>query len=161
MVRAYVRLLGPATPKQVAAYLDAPVKDVISRWPGDVVEMSLNGEQRWVLSDDAGKLKSQPATTTRLLGPFDLFLQARDRPLLVDDLPRSKAPWPILGRPGTVLLDGEIAGRWRPRKSGKHFRFNIQLWTKASASVRDGISEQAERLAAYRLVPLSGIDIDV
>ena len=160
VVRAYLRLLGPGTPKHVADYLDAPVKDVKARWPDDVVEVLVEGEPRWVLSSDAGKLTSERVTTTRLLGPFDLFLQARDRKPLVDDPARAKALWPALGRPGAVLLDGEIAGLWRPRKSGKRFRVHVELWAKASASVRKAITEQAERLAAYRQVPLSGIDID-
>lgn len=160
VVRAYLRLLGPATPRQVAAFLDAPVKDVTAHWPGEVVEVSVEGEPRWVLSADVAKLTSQPAATTRLLGPFDLFLQARDRLLLVDDPARAKAMWPILGRPGAVLLDGQIAGMWRPRKSGKHFRVHLELWEPVSASTRRAISEQAERLAAYRQVPLSGIDFD-
>ena len=114
VVRACLRLLGPATPKLVAEYLDARVKDVTARWPDDVVDV--------------------PA--------------------------RAKALWPILGRPGAVLIDGEIAGWWRPRKLGKHFRVHIQLWDTIAASTRGAISEQAERLAAYRQVPLAGIDLD-
>jgi len=160
VVRAYLRLFGPATPKHVADHLDAPVKDVRARWPGDVVEVSVDGEPRWVLSPDADSLTSEPVTTTRLLGPFDLFLQARDRQLLVDDPARAKALWPVLGRPGAVLIDGEVVGLWRPRRSGKHFRVHVELWAKASTPVRDAITEQAERLAAYRQLPLSGIDLE-
>jgi len=146
--------------RPVADYLDAPVKDVAARWPTDAVEVSVEGETRWVLSADAGELTSEPVRTTRLLGPFDLFLQARDRALLVDDPARAKALWPVLGRPGAVLVDGEIAGLWRPRRSGTAFRVNMVLWAKTSTSVRKAITEQAERLAAYRRVALSGIDLD-
>jgi hypothetical protein len=160
VVRAYLRLLGPATPKQVAGYLDAPVKEVKARWPGDVVEVSVEGEPRWVLSADADSLSSDAVTTTRLLGPFDLFLQARDRSVLVDDPARAKDLWPVLGRPGAVLVDGEIAGLWRPRKSGSSFRVHVELWAKSSTALRSRIAQQAERLAAYRGVPLSGVDVD-
>jgi Winged helix DNA-binding domain len=160
VVRAYLRLLGPATAKHVADYLDAPVKDVKARWPTDTVQVSVEGEHRWVLAADADKLTADIVTTTRLLGPFDLFLQARDRPMLVDDPARAKALRPVLGRPGAVLVDGEIAGLWRPRTSGKRLGVRIALWAKNSASVRTAIAVQAERLAAYRKVPLSGIDLD-
>ena len=44
--RAYLRLLGPATPQQVAGYLDAPVKEVRARWPEDIVEQKVDGETR-------------------------------------------------------------------------------------------------------------------
>jgi hypothetical protein len=37
---------------------------------------------------------------------------------------------------------------------------HIELRTKASTSVRRAIKQQAERLAAYRHVPLAGIDLD-
>lgn len=36
LIRAYLRLLGPATPKHVTNYLDASLKDVKARWPDDV-----------------------------------------------------------------------------------------------------------------------------
>jgi Winged helix DNA-binding domain len=161
VVRAYLRMLGPATPKHVADYLDAPVKDVRARWPTDTVEVDVGGETRWVLADDADRLADDPPTQTRLLGPFDLFLQARDRPLLVDDRARAKALWPVLGRPGAVLLGAEIAGTWRPRKSGARFSVSVQPWAPLSARARKAVTEQAERLAAYRGASLTGVDVDV
>jgi Winged helix DNA-binding domain len=178
VVRAYLRLLGPATPKQVAAYLDAPVRDVRAHWPDDAIPVTVYGEQRWILSADAESLAdadslanagslpnagvptSGVATGTRLLGPFDLFLQARDRQTLLADPARAKALWPVLGRPGAVLVNGEITGLWRPRRSGKHLRVQIELWARASAPLRRAITAQAERLAAHRGVPLSGVDLD-
>ncbi len=158
LVRGYLRLLGPATPKHVADYLDAPVRDVKARWPADAVEVSVDGEPRWVLSGDEAALAEDPVKVTRLLGPFDLFLQARDRSLLVDDPARAKALWPTLGRPGAVLLDGRIAGAWRPRKSGKSFTLLVEPWGRISRRVEAAIGEQAERLAGHRQVPLSGIE---
>lgn len=160
VVRAYLRLLGPATPKHVADYLDAPVRDVRSRWPTDTVEVSVDGEPRWVLTRDADALACREAvTTTRLLGPFDLFLQARDRTLLVGDPARAKALWPALGRPGALLHDGELAGTWRPRKSGSTLRVTVELWAPPSASLKAAIDEQAERLAAHRGARLTAVDV--
>ncbi|MDQ6782332.1 MAG: winged helix DNA-binding domain-containing protein [Actinomycetota bacterium] len=158
IIRAYLRLLGPATPRHVASYLDAALKDVKARWPSDAVEVSVDGETRWVLAADKDRFGEGPTSTARLLGPFDLFLQARDRSLLVDDPTRAKALWPVLGRPGAVLVGDEIVGTWRPRKSGMKLTVRMELWTKTSTSVRGALTEQAERLAAYRQVRLSGID---
>src|SRR3954447_18680273 len=87
--RAYLRPLGPATPKHVASYLDAPLGDVRARWPEDAVEVEVAGERRWLLADDVDRLEEAP-DVTRLLVPFDLYLQARDRSLLVDDAARAK-----------------------------------------------------------------------
>jgi hypothetical protein len=158
VVRGYLRLLGPATPKLVAGYLDAPVRDVEDRWPEDVVEVSLDGERRWLLAADADRLATDPPAGTRLLGPFDLFLQARDRDLLVDDRARAKSLWPTLGRPGAVLDGAEIVGEWRPRKSGSTLTVAVEPWARPSAALRRRITDEAERLVAFRGLRLKGVD---
>jgi Winged helix DNA-binding domain len=158
LIRTYLRLLGPATPKLVADYLDAPVKDVQAAWPSDVAKVPVDGETRWVLAADLERLSDGPAKATRLLGPFDLLLQAKDRSLLVDDPGRAKELWPVLGRPGAVLVDSAIVGSWRPRKSGAKLRIQVQPWTELPRKTRTAIDEQAERLAAYRGVALSSVD---
>ncbi|MEV4414574.1 winged helix DNA-binding domain-containing protein [Catellatospora sp. NPDC049609] len=158
LIRAYLRLLGPATPKHVADYLDAPVKDVKARWPQDTVEVTVDGEKRWLLAADEPALASAAARGVRLLAPFDLFLQAKDRTTLVPDEARAKQLWPVLGRPGAVLVDGELAGVWRPRKAGRRFTLSVEPWGRMSATVRQGVTEQAERLAAYRGAEPAGVD---
>ena len=159
VVRGYLRLYGPATPKQVAEYLDAPRADVTSRWPDDVVEVTVEGERRWALTADADRLDAGPATTTRLLGPFDPYLQTRDRALLVADPARAKTLWPTLGRPGAVLVDSEVVGTWRPRKSGKRLGLQVTLWDPVPPAGREAIGEQAERLAAYRRLTLGAVEV--
>ena len=158
VVRAYLRLLGPATPKHVADYLDAPVKDVRQRWPADAVEVSLDGETRWVLAADEPRLLDGEVDVVRLLGPFDLFLQAKDRPLLVDDPVRAKELWPVLGRPGAVHVDGEVVGTWRPRKAGRRLTVQLHPWVRWPPARREAVEEQAEQLAAHRGVDLAGVD---
>lgn len=160
VVRAYLALNGPAIPAHVAAFLDAPVKDVKSRWPEDLVEVDVNGERRWMLRDRVAELDAGRARTARLLGPYDAFLQVRDRPLLVPDPARQKELWPVLGRPGAVVVDGEIVGTWRPRTSGKKLRLQLQLWQAVSPENRIELDEQAGRLAAFRGVELAGVDVD-
>ncbi|WP_433317783.1 winged helix DNA-binding domain-containing protein [Micromonospora chersina] len=158
LIRAYLRLLGPATPKHVADYLDAPVKDVKARWPDDVVEVVVDGEARSLLAADERAFDASDGRATRLLGPYDLFLQAKDRATLVPDTAHAKELWPVLGRPGAVLVDGELVGTWRPRKSGRTFKVAVQPWRTLSASTRNDIVEQAERLAAYRSASLAGVE---
>lgn len=160
LVRSYLRLLGPATPKHVAEFLDSPVKDVKARWPEDAVEVRAEGETRWVLAEDEAALRSAAAAGTRLLGPYDLFLQARDRSTLVPDRARAKELWPVLGRPGAVLVDGAIVGTWRPRKAGKRFKVAVRPWEAMPGAVREAVAEQAGRLARHRGVALTGVDFE-
>ncbi|CAA9247131.1 MAG: FIG00816115: hypothetical protein [uncultured Blastococcus sp.] len=158
VVRAYLRLLGPATPKLVAGYLDAPVKDVQARWPRDAVEVDVDGQRRWLLEDDLDAL-GDPPRGTRLLAPFDLHLQARDRALLVGDAARAKDLWRTLGRPGGVLVDGEVVGTWRARRTGSGAGVEVSSWDAVDAPTRRTVAEQAERLAASRGLALRTVDI--
>jgi hypothetical protein len=162
VVRAVLHLLGPSTPRLAADFVDAPLADVKAHWPEDVVEVSLDGEKRWLLVADEPLLDdgSPPADLTRLLGPYDLYLQGRDRALLVDDQAHAKALWPVLGRPGAVLVAGEIVGTWRPRTSGRKLRLEVALWS-AQRRARHHVADQAERLAAYRGLALAGLDVSV
>ena len=154
---AVLHLLGPATPKLVAGYLDAPVKDVTQHWPSDVVDVDVGvGEQsevRTVLEKDANSLASPkaPDGLVRLLGPFDLFLQGRDRELVVPDGARRKELWRTLGRPGAVLSGHEIVGTWRPRAAGSKLRLAVDAW-----GTLPDLTEQAERLADFRGVEFAG-----
>ncbi|RBY76417.1 winged helix DNA-binding domain-containing protein [Geodermatophilus sp. TF02-6] len=160
VVRGHLRLLGPATPQQVAGYLDAPVAEVRARWPEDTVEVAVDGERRWLLAEDADRLGDVPAAAgVRLLGPFDLFLQARDRELLVPRRERAKELWPVLGRPGAVLADGEVAGSWRPRASGRSLSVVVRLWREPAAALRTAVTAEAERLAAFRHVRLRDVEV--
>jgi hypothetical protein len=155
--RAVLRLLGPATPKQVAEYVDAPVKEVKAHWPDDAVEVTVEGEARGILEDDLDALRSPPDVShvLSLLGPFDLFLQSRDRPTVVPDEADRKDLWRIIGRPGGVLVGHQVLGSWRPRASGKKLRIAVNAW----APLPD-LTEAAERLAEFRGVAFDGF-VDV
>lgn len=153
-VRAALRLLGPATHQHVAEYLDSPVAEVRVHWPEEAREVSVEGQRRWVV--DAADPPEPDATrgVVRLLGPYDLFLQARDRELLVADPDRRKALWPVLGRPGAVLSGHEVVGTWRPRTSGSRLRLVVDPWTRLPGRAR--LEEQAERLATFRSLTFAG-----
>jgi Winged helix DNA-binding domain len=159
VVRGYLRLLGPATPAHVAGYLEAPIADVRARWPAGTVEVTVEGERRWLLDDAATRaaLDVPPPEGVRLLGGYDLYLQAKDRELLVSDKARAKALWPVLGRPGAVLAGAEVAGLWRARKTGRRLALTVTHWSPVR---REALTEQAERLAAFRGLTLASVDLE-
>jgi hypothetical protein len=101
--------------------------------------------------------RGSPSSALRLLGPFDPFLQLRDREVLVPDPARRKSLWPALGRPGAVVAGGEVIALWRPRSSGNRLRLAVEPWRRLTSAERTALEEQAERLAAHRGVRLAGL----
>ncbi|GGJ99880.1 hypothetical protein GCM10010123_32200 [Pilimelia anulata] len=162
VVRNYLRFHGPATPKEVAAFLDAPLRDVQRLWPDDAVPVSVRDDPRRglaMLADDLPALADATPVRgeLRLVGPYDAYLQGRDRDLLLPDGTRHKTLWAVIGRPGGVLVDGEVAGVWRPRTSGKRFALAVQWWRPASAALDRALAAAGERLAAFRGVSFTGL----
>jgi hypothetical protein len=54
---------------------------------------------------------------------------------------------------------GTVAGTWQARKAGSAVTVSVELWSPASPAVRTAIGEQAERLAAFRRLRLSGVQV--
>ncbi|MFD4993394.1 DNA glycosylase AlkZ-like family protein [Cellulosimicrobium cellulans] len=166
VVRGYLRFFPAASVQDVAGFLDAPVKDVRAHWPDDAVRVDVAGADpgarpvdRWALADDVEQLAGAAARVrdahagapvVRLVGPYDLYLQLRDRATLVPDAARAKDLWRVLGRPGAVLADGEVVGTWRPRASGRRLTVLTDPWAPWDARLTDAVAEQAERLRAFR-----------
>ncbi|WP_456786454.1 DNA glycosylase AlkZ-like family protein [Cellulomonas sp. P5_C5] len=149
LLRGLLRLLGPLTPKQAAEFLDSTVRDVKARWPEDAVEVARDGAS--ILDADRAALEDPPhEPLVRLLGPYDLFLQGRDRELLVPDKAHHKALWPSIGRPGAVLADGELVGTWRPRAKGKRLALELDEWVPWSSRTTAAVGIEHERLAEFR-----------
>jgi hypothetical protein len=158
LVRAYLTLLGPATPAHVAGYLDARRADVERAWPDDLVEVQVGRTTAWLPATREKALASPPeAELVRLLGGFDPYLQARDRDLIVPDKAAHKALWPVLGRPGAVFVDGEVVGTWRPKASGAKLTIVVDEFAPLPAPVRAHLEAEAERVAAVRGLTLAAV----
>jgi hypothetical protein len=153
LLRQLLHLLGPMTPKQAAEFLDAPLADVRRRWPSDAVEVDVDGRPAAMLAADVQDLRTSEhgdGPVVRLLGPYDLFVQGRDRDLLVPDPARRKALWPVLGRPGAVLVDGEVVGTWRPRTRGRRLALELDPWVPWDGTTTEAVRVEHERLARFR-----------
>jgi len=163
VIRNHLRFFGPATMKDLSEFIDMPVAVAKAHWPEDAVEVTVTGApeaKRFVLEGDLPELEAsppRPSTTVSLLGPYDPYLQLRGRDTLVTETARRKQLWPVLGRPGAFVVDGEIVATWRPKTAGKKLTIRLDPWTELSARVRRGIDEQAAALADHRGVELAGV----
>lgn len=61
-----------------------------------------------------------------------------------------KRIWTALGGPGTVLVDGEVAGLWRSVKKGRKLVVTVEPIGKLAAAAKDGLAAEAERIAPFR-----------
>ena len=159
LIHAYLRLLGPAGTKDVADYLDVRRADLEEVWPADLVEVDVDGRPGWLPPDRVDELAAvrKPAAAldavTRLLGPFDPYLQARDRDVIVPDTRVHKTLWPVLGRPGVVFAGGEVVGAWRTKSAKKRLTITVEEFAPIPGPVWRSLEAEAGRVAAVRGAP--------
>jgi len=148
----YLTYLGPAAVGEFAGYLEARRADVATAWPNDLVEAFVDGRPAWLPEAQVDALRGAPpvAGLVRLLGPFDPYLQARDRDLIVPDKAVQKILWPVLGRPGVVLVDGEVAGVWRTKTSARKLAVNVEAFAPLPPRVWKRIEAEAIRVGEVR-----------
>lgn len=161
VIASYLRLLGPATAAEVAAFLGTKSSEVVPQWPDGLAEIDAAGRRAWIPEDAIEALRSPPEPpAVRLLPPSDPLLQARDRELLVPDPERRKALWPILGRPGVLLVDGEVSGVWRARKKGRRLDVTVQPFRRLAAATRRDIEAEAAMAAEARGVVHAAVTVE-
>ena len=151
IVRAYLTLLGPATLGDAAGYLEARRVDVEQAWPDDLIEVQVDGRSAWLPGKQVKALENPPdPDLVRILGPFDPFMQARDREVIVPDKGVYKTLWPVLGRPGVLFAAGEVAGTVRPRASGKKLTMIVESFAPLPPPMWDDIEAEAQRVGLVR-----------
>ena len=149
LVRACLRFLGPARPADVADFLSVNKTELAKNWPGDLVEVDVDGTKGFFPQEDLDALREPPGPPhVRLLPPGDPYLQTRDRTMIVPDAKARKVLWGVLGNPGAVLADGEIVGAWRAKAVGKR-RLEFQLDPFDGLRIPD-VAEEAQRIATAR-----------
>ena len=152
LIRAYLRLHGPATVAEAAAFIGTKKSRLGAVWPSGLVSVQLDGREAWLPEEQLPLLESPPEPRlVRLLPPSDPFLQARDRDLLLPNRERQRAVWQSSGSPGVVLVDGEVAGTWRARAAGKtRLDVAVTWFEEQPKAIHEEVTAEAERIAAVR-----------
>jgi hypothetical protein len=155
VVARYLRIHGPATKSEAAGFVGTTKTAAASMWPEELTEVRIGGKPAFLPTERLAELENPPEPDpVRLLAPLDPLLQARDKGLLVPDRARRKEIWRMLGNPGVVLADGEIAGTWRAKANGrKRLDFTISPFEPLTPAAREAAEAEAERVAAARAFP--------
>lgn len=154
LARRFLRAYGPARPKLLADWAGLTTAHATALWEraGELSEVDVEGTEAWALAEDESALADPPprATGARLLANLDPLNTARDRELLVPDAKLRKRIWTVLGGPGTVLVNGEVGGLWRPAKQGKKLVVSVEPLGKLTAATEQRLAAEAERIAPLR-----------
>ncbi|MFB9686339.1 DNA glycosylase AlkZ-like family protein [Amycolatopsis plumensis] len=151
VIERYLRLNGPASPGEAAEFAGTARAVVDRTWPADLVSVQVEGKTRFLPSSRLAALENPPEPDlVRLLPPLDPFIQARDKALLVPDPLRRKEVWKMLGNPGVLVADGDIAGIWRAEGSGAKLTVTLTAFDPLRPAAREEAEAEAARVAVAR-----------
>ncbi len=154
LARRFLHAYGPATQGELATWAGiAPLhaRTLLDAIASEVDEIEFDGRRALILAADTDALASPPAASgVRLLPPFDPYLDQRDRATLWPDPAVRKRARTGIGAPGVLLVDGDVAGLWRPRKKGKRLVVNVEPLSPVARGAADAIEAEAEILAPHR-----------
>jgi hypothetical protein len=152
LIRRFLRFVGPASHGDVAAWLTTTQAEVRQVWPAGLAEVDIDGRAAWLPESEMDLLLDPPEPPRALLLPTsDPFLQERNKLFLVPDKARHKEMWPVIGQPGAVLVDGDVAGIWRTRASGrKKLEIRVTEFTPIEPDAREALESEARRVGELR-----------
>lgn len=155
LVRRYLRMAGPASPSDLAAWAGIPVREVRAMWERasrGLTEVVLDGRVAWLLREDLDALRQMKlaSPTVNLLPVFDTYLLLhKDKSHIVDAAHYKrvyrKAGWlsPV------VLVDGRATGVWSSRKAGKWLEVRIEPFVSMPREVKRAVVAEADDIARF------------
>jgi hypothetical protein len=151
MVLRYLAAFGPASVRDVQAWSGLTgLREVAGRLrPALRTFRDENGTELLDLPDAPRPDPGTPAPV-RLVAEYDnLILSHADRTRVVSESDRPR----LYGRngvfPGTVLVNGFVAGLWRVARSARAVTLTVEPFGKIGARDRDAITDEAGRMLAF------------
>jgi len=121
LLRTFFRVNGPTSRTLYRDWQEAGTAGVGELWNAMGVDLVLVeiAKKRYDLPESLADAvqKARPAKGVALVPPNDPYVRQVDRALLVPDSARRQKIFKALSGPGALLVDGEIAGSWRYRRS--------------------------------------------
>jgi hypothetical protein len=161
MVLRYLAAFGPASVRDVQAWSGLTgLREVAGRLrPALRTFRDENGTELLDLPDAPRPDPGTPAPV-RLVAEYDnLILSHADRTRVVSESDRPR----LYGRngvfPGTVLVDGFVAGLWRVARSARAVTMTVEPFGKIGARDRDAITDEAGRMLAFAAPAGAAADI--
>ncbi len=162
LVRRFLRLHGPATVEDLAAWAGIDDGYASACWSlvsDDLVAVSAPHGDGWVDRADLDLLRDPPpASSPRLVPGYDPLLQTRQRHSLVADRAQQRRIWRSTANPGVVIAHDEIAGTWRARTSGG--RLDVRLRSFGAELPAQELEADASAVARARGLHGFAVSVD-
>jgi hypothetical protein len=147
-VHAYFRVNGPTSRTLYRDWMEGDNESTADLWRelgADLVTVQIDNRRADLPEAlvEAVEKASKPDGIA-LVPPRDPYLRQVDRTLLVPDRKRRREVWCALSGPGALLVDGEVAGTWRYRRSDHEVTIT---GFSSLASARREVEERAHLLA--------------
>ena len=148
-ISAYLRAYGPANPASFAPWFGcspAWAAEQMAAHPG-LVRVELDGEVAFDLPEAA--YDAPPAEGVRLLPYFDAFVvgsRPRHRLFPGRAAERALVPSGQAGNYPVLLVDGEVAGVWHQKRSGRRIAVTVEPLRRLSKAHVTDLEAQVTRL---------------
>lgn len=162
LIRRYLTFLGPASVADVAAWLTTTQTEVRQIWPSaGLVEVDVDGRTTWLPESEVDLLLDPPEPPRALLVPTsDPFMHDRNKLMLVPNKTRHKAMWPVIGQPGAVLVDGDVAGFWRVKATGRSkLEVRVTGFAPVEPDALAALDDQARLVGAVRGIERTSVTV--
>ncbi|WP_433322994.1 winged helix DNA-binding domain-containing protein [Spirillospora sp. CA-294931] len=148
LVRSYLHAYGPSTPRRFAHWLAAPASwatELFTTLDADLQQVIVEGNPEWVWSGDTAA-PSGPPRGVRLLPYFDgyAYRVGNQPPALL--YPGKAADRVLPGNFQILLVDGEVAGLWHQRRSGRRLALTVEPLVTLTRTQRADLDDQVERV---------------
>lgn len=147
----YLRAFGPATAADIRQWSGLTgLSEVLGRLRPRL--RRFRDERGRELFDVPDGVLPDPDTPARarLVAPFDnLVLAHADRSRIMDERARESMASLNGMVPGTVLLDGFVAGSWKVTRVGKTRSMHVEPYRRWSRTEKRDVRDEAERLLAF------------
>lgn len=161
LLRRYLTAYGPAMLQDFSRWSGISIKEATPIWRSledELVEVPIEEGKASVLREDYERLASEQLREPmlRLLPGFDPYLLTHaDKNRLVDGALYKRVYRNQGWISPVVLLNGKVIGVWSIARRGNGSSLQIELFEKASKSIRAKIEEEAASLGTFLGLDLS------
>jgi hypothetical protein len=154
LARRYLAAYAPATLQDMASWSGLPVSALRPAWDAataDAVEVCVADARAWAPPESLDAIAGpEPGNSpVHLLPPFDTYLLGhRDRGLILD-----AAREDSVRRGGMIsavlLVDGYVAGTWRPNRKGKRVDIEVDAFDVLPADIQAGVAREVADIERF------------